>query len=177
MFHVRKGAIGRGRRLSQFEGHHQSKRGSASAILATERLTNTAAATLISKNPYHDFARALALFYTPPAPRPKKITLRPSSRRQRPSWPKSVPCGSRPSMEGVAHRGERRPSSTCCYLRRLPDRRPSDSAFACLHSRILLGGRRIHRSATAWWLAETDSGLQRRPKGHNSKLCRPEDRN
>jgi UDP-3-O-[3-hydroxymyristoyl] glucosamine N-acyltransferase len=42
----------------------------ASAILATERLTNTPAATLISKNPYHDFARALAMFYTPPAQRP-----------------------------------------------------------------------------------------------------------
>jgi UDP-3-O-[3-hydroxymyristoyl] glucosamine N-acyltransferase len=46
------------------------KESQASAILATERLTNTAAATLISKNPYHDFARALALFYTPPAPQP-----------------------------------------------------------------------------------------------------------
>jgi UDP-3-O-[3-hydroxymyristoyl] glucosamine N-acyltransferase len=46
------------------------KESQASAILATERLTNTVAATLISKNPYHDFARALALFYTPPAPQP-----------------------------------------------------------------------------------------------------------
>jgi UDP-3-O-[3-hydroxymyristoyl] glucosamine N-acyltransferase len=46
------------------------KESQASAILATERLTNTAAATLISKNPYHDFARALARFYKPPAPKP-----------------------------------------------------------------------------------------------------------
>jgi UDP-3-O-[3-hydroxymyristoyl] glucosamine N-acyltransferase len=44
------------------------KESQASAILATERLTNTNAATLISRNPYHDFARALARFYTPPAP-------------------------------------------------------------------------------------------------------------
>lgn len=46
------------------------KESQASAILATERLTNTAAATLISKNPYHDFARALARFYKLPAPKP-----------------------------------------------------------------------------------------------------------
>ena len=46
------------------------KESQASAILATERLANTAAATLISKNPYHDFARALARFYQPPAPQP-----------------------------------------------------------------------------------------------------------
>jgi UDP-3-O-[3-hydroxymyristoyl] glucosamine N-acyltransferase len=46
------------------------KESQASAILATERLANTAAATLISKNPYHDFARALARFYTPPSPPP-----------------------------------------------------------------------------------------------------------
>jgi UDP-3-O-[3-hydroxymyristoyl] glucosamine N-acyltransferase len=46
------------------------KESQASAILATERLTNTGAATLISKNPYHDFGRALARFYTPPAPPP-----------------------------------------------------------------------------------------------------------
>lgn len=46
------------------------KESQASAILATERLTNTSAATLISKNPYHDFARALARFYKPPVPKP-----------------------------------------------------------------------------------------------------------
>lgn len=46
------------------------KESQASAILATERLSNTSAATLISKNPYHDFARALARFYTPPQPQP-----------------------------------------------------------------------------------------------------------
>lgn len=46
------------------------KESQASAILATERLTNTTAATLISKNPYHDFARALARFYKAPAPKP-----------------------------------------------------------------------------------------------------------
>jgi UDP-3-O-[3-hydroxymyristoyl] glucosamine N-acyltransferase len=45
------------------------KESQASAILATERLTNTAAATLISRNPYHDFARALARFYKPTAPK------------------------------------------------------------------------------------------------------------
>lgn len=38
---------------------------SAGAILAAEQLSNTKAATLISSNPYYDFARALALFHDP----------------------------------------------------------------------------------------------------------------
>ena len=38
----------------------------ASAILAGEALPGLA--TLVSKNPYHDFSRALALFYQPPRP-------------------------------------------------------------------------------------------------------------
>jgi len=40
----------------------------ASAIFAAEPLKNTSAATLLSANPYYDFARALALFYQPPKP-------------------------------------------------------------------------------------------------------------
>ena len=40
----------------------------ASAIIADEMLKNTSAATIISPNPYHDFARALALFYQAPKP-------------------------------------------------------------------------------------------------------------
>ena len=42
----------------------------ASAIIAAEPLLNTPAATLVSRNPYLDFARALALFYQPPKPAP-----------------------------------------------------------------------------------------------------------
>ncbi len=42
----------------------------AAAIIAPERLGNTSAATLISRNPYLDFARALALFYQAPKPAP-----------------------------------------------------------------------------------------------------------
>ena len=42
----------------------------AAAVFATERLTGIAAATLISENPYYDFARTLALFYQPPKPKP-----------------------------------------------------------------------------------------------------------
>jgi UDP-3-O-[3-hydroxymyristoyl] glucosamine N-acyltransferase len=42
----------------------------AAAVLAAEPLKNTTAATLVSSNPYHDFARALALFYQPPRPAP-----------------------------------------------------------------------------------------------------------
>ncbi len=40
----------------------------AAAVIASEVLKNTRAATLVSTNPYLDFARALALFYQPPKP-------------------------------------------------------------------------------------------------------------
>jgi len=40
------------------------------AILAAEPLKDTSAATLVSANPYLDFARVLALFYQPPKPAP-----------------------------------------------------------------------------------------------------------
>jgi len=42
----------------------------ASAIIAAEALENFAGATLVSQNPYHDFARALGHFYQAPRPRP-----------------------------------------------------------------------------------------------------------
>jgi UDP-3-O-[3-hydroxymyristoyl] glucosamine N-acyltransferase len=41
----------------------------AAAIIAAEPVRD-AAATLVSSNPYHDFARALALYYQPPRPAP-----------------------------------------------------------------------------------------------------------
>ena len=42
----------------------------ASAIIAAEPLTQFAGATVVSRNPYHDFARALGLFYQSPKPAP-----------------------------------------------------------------------------------------------------------
>lgn len=42
----------------------------AGAILIAEPLPGPRPASLISSNPYHDFARALALFYQPPRPSP-----------------------------------------------------------------------------------------------------------
>ncbi len=42
----------------------------AAAIIAAEPVAGTTAATLISANPYYDFARALALFYQAPKPAP-----------------------------------------------------------------------------------------------------------
>jgi UDP-3-O-[3-hydroxymyristoyl] glucosamine N-acyltransferase len=45
---------------------HKVRRSRAGAILATEPL---GIPTLLSRNPYVDFARALELFYSPPAPR------------------------------------------------------------------------------------------------------------
>jgi UDP-3-O-[3-hydroxymyristoyl] glucosamine N-acyltransferase len=42
----------------------------AAAVIAAEPLKDTPAATLISSNPYFDFARALALYYQPPKPAP-----------------------------------------------------------------------------------------------------------
>ena len=46
---------------------HKVKDSRAAAILAGEPM---AMPTLVSANPYHDFARALALFYQPPKPAP-----------------------------------------------------------------------------------------------------------
>src|SRR3954454_23173641 len=42
----------------------------AAAIIASEPLSGIEPATLISNNPYHDFARALGFFYHPPKPEP-----------------------------------------------------------------------------------------------------------
>jgi UDP-3-O-[3-hydroxymyristoyl] glucosamine N-acyltransferase len=52
--------------LANFKYAPKVGESNAGAILASERLSNTKAATLISSNPYYDFARALALFYDPP---------------------------------------------------------------------------------------------------------------
>ncbi len=40
----------------------------AAAVLALSPIANAAAATLVSRNPYHDFARALEFFYSAPRP-------------------------------------------------------------------------------------------------------------
>jgi len=40
----------------------------AAAVIASEPLRGAGAATLVSRNPYHDFARTLALFYQAPKP-------------------------------------------------------------------------------------------------------------
>ena len=47
---------------------HKVKHTRASAILVSEPLTGMDIACLVSENPYLDFARALALFYSPPRP-------------------------------------------------------------------------------------------------------------
>ena len=42
----------------------------AAAMLVSQPLSQSTPASVISPNPYHDFARALALFYQPPRPAP-----------------------------------------------------------------------------------------------------------
>jgi UDP-3-O-[3-hydroxymyristoyl] glucosamine N-acyltransferase len=49
---------------------HKLKRTQAAAVLLAAPVEGLAAAQLISKNPYLDFARALAMFYQPPRPAP-----------------------------------------------------------------------------------------------------------
>src|SRR5713226_5043188 len=46
------------------------KHSRASAILTAEPLRDLPIASVVSTNPYLDFARALAFFYQPPKPRP-----------------------------------------------------------------------------------------------------------
>jgi UDP-3-O-[3-hydroxymyristoyl] glucosamine N-acyltransferase len=48
----------------------KAKASRASAIIAAGTIKDFGGATLVSGNPYHDFARALALFYQPPKPAP-----------------------------------------------------------------------------------------------------------
>ncbi len=48
----------------------KAKHTRASAILVAEPLASVDIASLVSQNPYLDFARALALFYQPPRPAP-----------------------------------------------------------------------------------------------------------
>jgi UDP-3-O-[3-hydroxymyristoyl] glucosamine N-acyltransferase len=47
---------------------HKLKHCRAAAILVSQALPQSSPASLVSANPYHDFARALALFYQPPRP-------------------------------------------------------------------------------------------------------------
>jgi UDP-3-O-[3-hydroxymyristoyl] glucosamine N-acyltransferase len=49
---------------------HRVKESRAAAILVNEAVTKAPIRSLVSKNPYLDFARALELFYQPPAPAP-----------------------------------------------------------------------------------------------------------
>ena len=49
---------------------HKLKNTRAAALLVSSPVEDLAAAQLISHNPYLDFARALALFYQPPRPKP-----------------------------------------------------------------------------------------------------------
>jgi UDP-3-O-[3-hydroxymyristoyl] glucosamine N-acyltransferase len=49
---------------------HKVRNTRASAILVTEPVCDHPIASLVSENPYLDFARALELFYTPPRPAP-----------------------------------------------------------------------------------------------------------
>jgi UDP-3-O-[3-hydroxymyristoyl] glucosamine N-acyltransferase len=46
------------------------KQTKAAAIIVSEPVRNAAIVSVVSKNPYLDFARALALFYQPPRPKP-----------------------------------------------------------------------------------------------------------
>ena len=49
---------------------HKVKHTRAGAMLVSKPVDDLAAAQLISSNPYLDFARALAMFYQPPRPKP-----------------------------------------------------------------------------------------------------------
>lgn len=49
---------------------HKVKRTQAGAVLVSQPIEGLPTSQLISSNPYLDFARALALFYHPPRPRP-----------------------------------------------------------------------------------------------------------
>ena len=49
---------------------HKVRQTKAAAIIVSEPVRDAAIASVVSKNPYLDFARAVALFYQPPKPKP-----------------------------------------------------------------------------------------------------------
>ena len=71
----------------------------ASAIIAAEAIKDFAGATLVSSNPYHDFARALGQFYQAPKPEPGIHPLA--------CVAKSASIGANPSIGPFAVVGER----------------------------------------------------------------------
>lgn len=56
--------------LANMKYARKAKATRAAAIIAAEPIAGTTAATLVSSNPYYDFARTLALFYQSPKPAP-----------------------------------------------------------------------------------------------------------
>src|SRR4051812_37749932 len=54
--------------LANFKYAPKVRASRAAAVIAAQTVEDTSAATLISSNPYHDFARALEFFYQPPKP-------------------------------------------------------------------------------------------------------------
>ena len=93
-------------------------------------------ASLISANPYLDFARALALFYQPPRPKPG---IHPQA-----AIAATAQIGEGASIgafvvvgEHVRHRQERRPASARGDLRRRRDRRRFLRALARRGARVL----------------------------------------
>ncbi len=61
----------------------KAKHTRAAAILVAKPMPGVPAISVVSKNPYHDFARALALFYQPPQPAPgihPQASVAPSAR-------------------------------------------------------------------------------------------------
>ncbi|HSU59157.1 MAG TPA: UDP-3-O-(3-hydroxymyristoyl)glucosamine N-acyltransferase [Bryobacteraceae bacterium] len=56
--------------LANMKYARKAKATRAAAIIAAEPIASTTAATLVSSNPYYDFARTLALFYQSPKPAP-----------------------------------------------------------------------------------------------------------
>jgi len=56
--------------LANMKYARKAKATRAAAIIAAEPIAGTTAGTLVSSNPYYDFARTLALFYQSPKPAP-----------------------------------------------------------------------------------------------------------
>ena len=99
-------------------------------------LKGVAIACLVSANPYLDFARALALFYQPPAPAPgiHPTGLRRAHRDARRELLHRALCG---GGRARAHRPQRGAASARGDLRRRGDRRRFSGAFARRGARVL----------------------------------------
>ena len=115
---------------------HKVKHSAAGAILVSQPLKDLPITSVVSSNPYLDFARALAMFYQPPMPEPGIHSL--AFVHETAIIGENASIGPFASIgRNVSHRTQCRAASARRDLRRRADRRRFLRPLACLGPRVL----------------------------------------